>query len=204
MTRIHDLDIDVVIEQIERATDPKTDRSADPLIDNELRQTPRRERVELLRDAIVNAALNVVTSVDELTIEWPLMRALVRVHHHPFAAKSFPKRSLAGVDVGPVFEAMVQADPGLTWNIDDVARDLIQSVREADGDHEVELEQRPWMTAWGRAIQPMFALWIFVTLRKLGDLDFDAWEKGVYDEAIEHYERTKNIKPSRLVKKKDS
>lgn len=200
MTRIRDLDVEVVIDLIERATDRVAGTSRDAILNGELKRTPMANRVALLRAAIVNAALGCARSADELVIEWPLMRALVRAHRHPRAPKVFFERELRGVNVAPIFERLVIDHPELAWSADDVKDDLIDAVIGAGGDHEVELQRQPWMTHWGPAIYPMTALWTFVTLRKLGDLDFDEWEKGVYEETIEHSECMKNLKPSRLVK----
>lgn len=204
MTAIRDLDFAVVIDLIERATDKQTGTSLDPLINGELKRTPRDARVGLLRGSIINAAMQYARSADELVISCPLMRALVRVQRHPLAPKVFFERKLRDVNVAPIFETLVAEHPELTWSIPDIEDDLIEAVRVAGGDHEVELKRQSWTMHWGPAIYPVFALRTFATLCKLGDLDLDEHERATHEAAIEHYERTKTIKPSALVKKKDS
>lgn len=184
MTKIRDVEFGSLLFYVEKGTLRSEGRSGDPRIQLLLQRFKPVERVRLLLDEIAHAFSNSDFSP-------ALLRALVRVSNHPRAPKTVVwDESIA---------AHVTEHPPLPWIDAVVEQNLIDAVIEIGGDREVEESRAPRNMKWGPASLAANALFLFKTLHRLGDLDIDEHERATYEETVEHFEHTKDIKPSSLV-----
>ena len=202
MKKIRELDLAHLVARLERATDAKKRRAADSLIQQNIAKQRSPERaIRQIRNHIAFALVHSHARPEQLQAEDPLVHAFIRTQSHPLAGTLFANTFLmqGEVDAAPRLLELVAARPELVWDPALVEADLLASISE-HGEHVLDDSVPPWLMHWGPARAGAVLLW-FVTLRVFGDLPPkpDPWEKGVYEEAREHAERTKDIQPSSLV-----
>jgi hypothetical protein len=173
---IDDLDFDLIEAEVVQATDTKRRTSKIPLIANELELVKSRaDAVAMLRNHIVIAASK---GGGAAAIGRPIVRAFVRVHHHPLSA---PLPSLArlpdsgGVDRAPLLTEVARENRDLVWNVDVTKALLLDAILE-HGDHVLDAARDAWELQWDVAAPAAMALMMLITLRELGDLAFDEAE----------------------------
>jgi hypothetical protein len=172
MEHLRDLSFDALIERVVLATDTKTGKTPDVLIQDSLVDTPRPERVGLLRAAVTTALVHDVSDPTQLDVKSPLVEALVRVLQHPRRPGLPSKIKLkSGADGLPRVLELVRQHPELRWDPDRIQNLLVQAVRDHADRTVVDDGQLPWELVWGGARSSARVLWTFVTLRALGDLD---------------------------------
>lgn len=195
---IRDLDLEGIVARVFHATDATRRVTVDPIIQMLLPKVPSKEHgLRTVRNHLALALVDSHDAPEDVTIHDPLARAFVRTQSHPFA---FPLPSLpmqSGLDASSYLQDLVARHPELTWDPELVQSLILESIRQ-HGDHEVDDALPPWLMSFGPAVAAP-ALFRLVTLRKLGELPdtFDAHEKATFDEALEDFERRKNIPPER-------
>jgi hypothetical protein len=195
--RIRDLDLDGIVARLYHATDKEKRISVDQIIQMGLPEEPSTQlALQYLRDYLGFAIGCSHEKPDDIVAEDPLVEAYLRTQSHPETGDVLTVETKNGENAATHLKALLAAHPELAWDPDAVQAAVLASIRQ-HGDHELDDAHPPWLMDWGPAFaaSPLFRL---VTLRKLGDLPgkVDAWEKGVHDEAREHFKRTKDVKPS--------
>jgi hypothetical protein len=174
LTRIRDLDFDVLIGHVVDRIDRARRRGCTMVVNMALLEATTPEAaVMTARNAVLVAALRHTTGLDELTIERPLVEAVVRFQHHPLA-RPLPdlevRDAVRGPSAAPRLTELANAHPELGWDADAVPAAILRELRDAHGDHELDDAEPPWLMHWDAASPAFSALMVFVTLRALGDL----------------------------------
>lgn len=166
---LRQIDFDAVIARVESHA-KATGEACDPNIQRELAQKQTRaEKWSMLRDFTALAAIFDATSVDQIEIDHPLVQAALRAHH--LARAPMPAIELRpGLDGGPRLAELAAAHPEITWDADEFQVFLVAALLE-HGSIEIELVDEPWRLRWGAAQPAMYVLYLFATLRALGELD---------------------------------
>lgn len=173
LRKIRELDFDAIVDRVEQATDRKSRKACDALLQADLGFVHSRgDALRLLRDHIALAALDTAQTLDDVRFVDPLIQAVIRVQHDPDAKpiERFPVQGgVKGPDAGPRLRELIAAHPELGWSTDEIQRLIIRAIRSFD-DHELDDEQPPWRMHWGPASAAAYALRALVTLRTLGYL----------------------------------
>jgi DNA-binding Lrp family transcriptional regulator len=198
--RIRDLDLDGIFAGVYRATNKEKRIAVDWVLQMGLAKGPSTKlALQHLRDFLGFAVGCSYDKPDDIVAEDPLVEAYLRTQSHPETGDVLTVETKNGENAATHLKALLVAHPELAWDPDAVQAAVLASIRQ-HGDHELDDSHPPWLMDWGPAFgaSPLLRL---ATLRKLGDLPdkIDAWEKGVHDEAREHFERTKDVKPSSRV-----
>lgn len=129
----------------------------------------------------------------------PLVLAFLRAQSHPSLDGFSVLVPLDTLDYTPRLAALHAARPDLVWDPEAIKQLLFASIR-ARGTHTYDELKPPWLANFGDARAYVPLLW-FGTLDKLGDLPpkHDPQAEGALREAQQHYEATRQIKPSSLV-----
>jgi hypothetical protein len=199
--RIRDLDFGAIVDRIVRSVNVATREVGDPSSRATLAfiKTPA-DAVRRLRGRIANAAASEVSTPDELSFERGLVEAFVRMSNHPLATPGLGSvRANQGPDMAPRLLEIAAAHPEAKFDLSAVQQALVRAVL-AHGDHELDDKELPWFMHWNGASAAAGALFLFVTLERLGDIVVDEHEEAEYNRDLEHFDRSKVIPPSKLVK----
>jgi hypothetical protein len=168
-TALRDINFDAVIAHVESYA-KSAGEVCDPNIQAELaRKRTGAEKWSMLRDFAALAAIFEATAIDQIEIDHPLVQATLRAHH--LAGTPMPRIELrAGLDAGPRLAELAAAHPEITWDADEFQVFLVAALLE-HGSVEIDLVDEPWLLRWGAAQPAMYVLFLFATLRALGELD---------------------------------
>lgn len=199
--RIRDLDFDAIVTRILQATDVANRRGCDYIRQADLdRIESPTDAVTILRAYVAYAAAYSVSSPEELRFDQPIVEAFVRVHHHPLSPSTLAPILVGNVpDVTPKLLEIAAAHPDAKFGLSTVKDLLIRAIL-VYGDDELDDAVLPWQMYWNRASPAASALIQLVTLQAVGDIviSYDEVEKAEFDEAVEHFKRTRKIKPLKL------
>lgn len=174
MTRIRDLDFDAIAAEVVRRVNRVERTTDDGLLNNDLLWIKSPETAVLrMRNHILMAALRHARKLDDVTLDRPVIQALVRIQHHPLASPipEVPvQHGIEGSDASPRLTAIVEAHPELGWDPEVVAQLIVRELRELHGDHELDDGEPPHLMHWGSGSAVAYAFRLLVTLRALGEI----------------------------------
>lgn len=189
--RIRELDFDKIVAQVDRAVDRDNRKALDGLINADLSHIKSdKDALMLLGNKTARAAIEHRTSLGDLRIDQPLVQAVVRILQHidaqPLASTLKMK---SGEAAGPFLTQLAAKHKELEFDPMAIQAALIQGILE-HGDHQLDERQAPWLMHWDEAHAAAYALFVLVTLRKLGLIPSDKWGYDVYKHDVEKFNRS--------------
>jgi hypothetical protein len=172
---IRDLDFNYMISIVKSSVDVARRTATDPLITDMLQSfnTPQEALEDLWIGLLLALRKEDLKTLDEITIDRPVVEAMLRTSHHPNGLV-IPSLGLFGAEEGPDtaprFRQLSAKHSDLEWDINIVYDLLIGAMRTNYGELQVDDALEPWLRYWDTATGLNRAITRLAVLEKIGIL----------------------------------